>query len=85
MAVEHVLDQQSKESAKWTAHKSNINEYVSVNAAEPGNSSGKIPQLKFFSVIKEISADFFSQRFKTDEAKRMRPEISKRPKRSDYA
>ena len=52
MAVEHVLDQQFKESAKWTAHVSNINEYVSVNAAEPGNSSGKIPQLKFFSVIK---------------------------------
>ena len=39
MAVEHVLAEKSKESAKWTAEVANINKYVSVNAAEPRNSS----------------------------------------------
>ena len=34
MAVEHVLAQKSKESAKWTTQVANINEYVSVNAAK---------------------------------------------------
>ena len=40
MIVGHVMSQKSKESAKWTAQVANINEYVGVNAAEPGNSSG---------------------------------------------
>ena len=39
MAVEHLLAQKPKESAKWTAQVTNINEYVSENAAEPGHSS----------------------------------------------
>ena len=43
MAVEYVLVQKSKESAKWTVQVANINEYVSVNAVEPGNSSGRLP------------------------------------------
>ena len=47
MAVEHALAQKSKERAKQTAQVTNINEYVSVNAAEPGNSSGRMPQLRF--------------------------------------
>ena len=43
MAVEHVLAEKSKESAKWTAQVANINKYVSVNAAEPRNSSLRMP------------------------------------------
>ena len=43
MVVEHVPGHQYKESAKWTPHVTNINEYVSVNAVELVNSPGKIP------------------------------------------
>ena len=42
MAVEYVLAQKSKESAKERAQVANINEYVSINAGEPGNSSGRM-------------------------------------------
>ena len=37
MAVEHLLAQKSKESGKWTAQETNINDYVRASAAEPGN------------------------------------------------
>ena len=40
IAVEHVLAQNSKESPKWRAQVANINQYVSANAAEPGNIFG---------------------------------------------
>ena len=43
MAVEQVLIQKSKENAKWTAEGAKINEYVSANAAEPGNFSVIMP------------------------------------------
>ena len=42
MAVEYVPAQKFKESTKWTAQIANINEYISVNAGEPGNSSGRM-------------------------------------------
>ena len=63
MAVEHVLAQKSKESAKWTTQVGNTNQYVSVNAAELGNYSGRMPWLRFFSVMKQISAEFFSPKY----------------------
>ena len=40
MAVDHVLTQKSEESAKCTAQVTNINEDVSLNAAESGICSG---------------------------------------------
>ena len=43
MAMEQVLIQKSKENAKWTAEGAKINEYVSANAAEPGNFSVIMP------------------------------------------
>ena len=43
MAVKHVLAKKFKQSAKWTAQVTNINEYVSVNAAELGNSLRGMP------------------------------------------
>ena len=43
IAVEHVLAHKSKESDKWKGQVSNINEHVSVKAAEPGNPSGRMP------------------------------------------
>ena len=43
MAVEHVLAQKFKENAKRATKVTNINEYVSEYAAEPGNSSGRMP------------------------------------------
>ena len=42
MAVEHVLAQRSKENASWAAQVTIINEHVGVNAAEPGNFSGRM-------------------------------------------
>ena len=48
IAVENVLSQKSKKSYKWTTQVANINEYVSVNAAEPGNSSGRMSLAKTF-------------------------------------
>ena len=43
MVVEQVLTEKSKESTKYIAHVTNIIWYISVNAAEPGYSSGKMP------------------------------------------
>ena len=60
MAVEQVLAQKSKERAIWTTQAANINEYASVNAAEPGDSSGRT--LRFFFCKKQIS-EFFSPKF----------------------
>ena len=54
MAVEPVLAQESKESAKQTAQITNINEYVSVNAAKPGNFRKNETRKTFFSVIKHF-------------------------------
>ena len=44
IAVEHVLILKPKQRAKWAAQVTNINEYVSVNGAESGNSFGRMPQ-----------------------------------------
>lgn len=43
MAVKHVLAQKFKQSAKWTEQVTNINKYVSVNAAELVNSLRGMP------------------------------------------
>ena len=43
MALEQVLAQKFKESAKFTAHETNVNEFLSVNTEEPRNSSRKMP------------------------------------------
>ena len=43
MAVEHALILKSKERVKWTAIVTTINKYVSANAAELGNVSGRMP------------------------------------------
>ena len=53
IAVDHALVKKSEEIAEWTTQVANINEYVSINAAKPGNSSERM--LIFFS----IKASFF--------------------------
>ena len=64
MVMEKVLAQKSKGSPIWITQVININKYGSVNAAEPGNSSGKMPQLSFaFSVKMKIFVEFFSSKF----------------------
>ena len=49
-----------------------VNKYVSVNTAEPANSSGRMS--RFFSVIKQIFTEIFSPTFQKT-----------CPKRSNYA
>ena len=48
IAVDRALVKKSEEIAEWTTQVANINEYVSINAAKPGNSSERM--LIFFSI-----------------------------------
>ena len=80
IAVDHALVQKSEEIAEWTTQVANINEYVSINAAKPGNSSERM--LIFFFYKKQVS---FSDAANTVALRRIRTEISKRLKHSNYA
>ena len=75
MVEEDILAQKSRQSAKWTGKVTNTSKYISVNAEEPGNSSGRTPNLKVF----------FSKVLNTVESPRMRPKVSKRATHSNYA
>ena len=79
IAVDHALVQKSEEIAEWTTQVANINEYVSINAAKPGNSSER---MLIFFYKKQVS---FSDAANTVALRRIRTEISKRLKHSNYA